>query len=171
MADKIYSPETIDDSPLPGESNVIDFTTPTSGSGENKTTGTTETPDNRLPEKLIAVEVMGSALNTKAKKVLQEFNLEQRGGFQIGKYDPGNSGDVRITPNGITARDSAGSSTFSLDGTTGSAVFAGELRSGSLITGDIVVGNNAVIISGDTDKPRMVFYNNNIPEIVIGEVS
>jgi len=61
------------------------------------------------------------------------------------------SGDLRITPNGLTARDIAGITTFAIDGTTGGAVFKGTVQSGSLLTGGVVVEdeNGQTVIDGE----------------------
>lgn len=80
------------------------------------------------------------------------------------------SGDIKISPSGIVARNTSGLTTFAIDGETGNATFAGELQSGSLITGQITVGNNTWIIDGDPDNPQIVLYNDGIPEIVLGVV-
>ena len=145
MDEKVYTPEVIQESPFPNE--VVQSVTPTQGSGDNYTPTTTK--EKTFPVKRSAVELLSTALNTRSRNILQEFKLQQSGGFQIGNFEEGLTGDLRLTPNGITARDVAGVTTFDIDGTTGDAVFAGEIRSGSLITGDVIVGNNRVIISGD----------------------
>jgi len=56
------------------------------------------------------------------------------------------SGDLRISPNGITARDSAGLTTFSIDGTTGNAVFKGTVQAGSFITDNVQVTDEGIYI-------------------------
>ena len=162
--DKVYKPVEIEDSTLPGEleSNV---SSSQSSSGGVYSAGKTE--DSGFPVKRIAVELMSTALNTKSRKILAEFEFTESGAIQIGKYDNGVSGDLRITPGGITARDKAGITTFAIDGETGSAVFKGSIQSGSLITGEVVVGNNRVILDGD--NARMLIYDDDgIPRILIG---
>jgi len=147
--EKVYYPATIADTPLPGEVEEV------SGVVEKKSAGIYQAdriPDRGFPTKKIAYEVMSSSLNTKSKKILAEFEFTEYGALQIGKYLNGVSGDLRISPNGITARDSAGNTTFALDGSTGSAVFAGTIQSGTLIAGMVVVGDNRVRIDGENGR-------------------
>ena len=166
--EKTYSPIVVDEVPFPTHTEVAQDTTGQSGSENNFSQK--EMQPARIPRKIVAQETIGSALNTKSRKILAEFTFTELGAIAIGRYQNGISGDIRITPAGFVARNTSGDITVSVDGETGNAVFAGELRSGTLITGDIVVGNNTWVISGDPDYPRIVLYNNEIPEIVIGEV-
>jgi hypothetical protein len=166
MDDKIYKPEVIDQNPFPGE--VIQSSlTQDSAKGGNYTPAITK--EKMFPTKRIAVELIGQALNTRSKKVLQEFELVQSGGFRIGNYQSGISGEIAITPAGLVARNQAGIQTFAIEGETGNATFLGEVQSGAVITGAVAVGPNANIYI-DGENERMIFYNNDIPAIVIGEV-
>ena len=119
-----------------------------------------------MPTRRVAHEVIGSALNTKSRKILAVFEFTESGALQIGKYENGVSGDLRITPNGITARDLAGITTFSLDGTTGDAVFKGTIQSESLIAGLVAVGDNNVILDGENQ--RIVINDGTNDRILIG---
>ena len=111
--------------------------------------------------------MIGSSLNTRSRKILAEFEFTQSGALQIGKYTEGVTGDIRISPNGIVGRDSSGLTTFAIDATTGDVVFKGSVQAGSVITGVLYVGNNSIVIDGDTR--RMVFYDeNDVPVILIG---
>jgi len=124
--------------------------------------------DKTLPKKRSAVELLSTALNTRSRKVLQEFELQQSGGFQIGKFEEGISGDVRITPNGLTGRNIAGLVTFALD-TDGNLALVGELRSGSTVTGQVVVGNNRVIIDVDDDgQPTIIINDGTYDRVILG---
>ncbi len=163
--EKVYTPEVVEENPFPGGVEPTTFT-PANPAGTY--TPTTQKAKS-FPVKKAAVELLSTALNTRSRKVLGSFDLEQSGGFQVGKFEEGISGEMAITPNGLAARNSAGLYTIVIDAETGNAIFAGELRSGTLITGDIIVGNNTWIISGDPDYPSIKLYNNGIPEIVIGE--
>lgn len=149
------------ETPFPGEPIVL----PTQ---ESRSTGETHTPrttkERNFPTRKIAHELLASALNTRSKKILQEFKLEQSGGLQIGDFKQGISGDMRLTPNGQTARNKSGITTFAIDGDTGDAVFAGEIRAGSTIVADTIVNEKASSGNG-----RTVYYNNGIPAIVIGD--
>ena len=166
MADeKVYYPEVIEENAFPTQEGVVDFGE--SQKTSNQTFSSPTIKSQPLPTRRVAVEVIGSALNTKSRKILAQFEFTQSGAIQIGKYENGVSGDLRITPNGITARDSAGLTTFSIDGDTGDAVFKGSIQAGSLITGLVSVGDNNIVIDGDAR--RMVFYDeNDIPVILIG---
>lgn len=146
MANKTYTEQVIEDQPFP--QGVNDLTFPVSNQPVNGSYSENKIPNQEFPVKRVAQELIGTVLNTQSRKILQEFQFTKSGALQIGEYTSGVSGDVRISPDGITARNSAGNTTFNLDGDTGDATFAGKLRSGSIVTGDIVVGNNNVIIDG-----------------------
>ena len=162
--DKVYTPEVIQDSAFPQE-ETVDSTVTQVDNKDVVSSPTTE--DHPFPTKLIAVETIGSALNTKSRKILAEFEFAGMGAIQVGKYENGVSGDVRITPNGITARDLSGLITFALNGEDGSAVFKGSIQSGSIITGEVVVGNNSVVIDGENHR-ILVYDDDGIPQILIG---
>jgi hypothetical protein len=167
MADepKVYYPETIEDTPFPGEDFGDDLSTTQQTS--NETFGDKTIKSQPFPTRRVAYEVLSSALNTKSRKILSEFEFTQHGSIKIGSYENGTSGDIRITPNGMTARDLSGNTTFNLDGTTGDATFKGSVQAGSVITGIVSVGDNNIVIDGDAR--RMVFYDeNDIPVILIG---
>ena len=136
---KIYNPEEIADNPLPGEQEEVFAVTQQTAGGE---LSTEKIKDQDVPTKRIAVELMSSALNTKSKKILAEFEFTEQGAIKIGSYSPGESGDIRITPNGITARDENGVTTFALDGLTGDAVFKGTVQAGSVISGGEIIGGS-----------------------------
>ena len=147
IADKVYEPEVIQDTPFPGEPQLVPLP------GQANPAGTYSpaiTKDKPFKKKIVASETIGQALNTRSKKILQEFELQQSGGLKIGDFKSGISGDLRITPSGLTARDKAGITTFAIDGDTGDAVFKGEIRAGSLLTGGITVEdeNGQTIIDG-----------------------
>lgn len=136
MDEKVYEPEIIQESPFPGQLEPV-FSSTQDGSKGSYTPTTTK--EKRMPVKRIAVELLSSALNTRSRKILQEFKLEQSGGIQIGNFQEGISGDTRITPDGIVMRNKSGVTTLAQDGDTGDAIFAGQLRSGSLVTGDVLI--------------------------------
>ena len=143
---KAYQPLEISDTPFPVEGGEPPAAA-TLAAGQDAYTPKT-IQDKAFPVKRVAVELLSTALNTRSKKILQEFQFTESGALQVGKYEDGVSGDIRISPAGITARDSAGITTFALDGDSGDAVFKGQIRSGSLVTGEVIVGNNSVIIDG-----------------------
>ena len=130
--EKVFTPQVIEDQPLPGQEVVL--TDPKGSTGEIVTPKTIK--DQSLPHKVIAHETIGSALNTKSRKILGAFEFTETGSLQVGKYENGVSGDLRLTPAGITARNISGNTTFNIDGDNGDAVFAGTLQAGTLIGGD-----------------------------------
>ena len=79
MDGKNYEPETINETPFPGEITVLNSQSQASTGGNYSPATTTEKP---LPIKRTAVELLSTALNTRSRKILQEFQLEQSGGIQ-----------------------------------------------------------------------------------------
>lgn len=164
--EKIYQPETIDNNPLPGQSVEVDFA---SSNNQTKDVSTpTSVKDHTTPSQRVAVDLIGASLNTQSKKILAEFQFTQSGAIKIGAYTPGVSGDIRISPNGITARNEAGVTTFTLDGTTGNATFAGTIQAGTLVGGKVAVGDGDILIDGE--EKRLIFYDpdSGLPSIIIG---
>jgi hypothetical protein len=162
--EKVYTPATISDNPFPN-GEVLDLgATQTTGGGNYSSEKINDQP---LPAKKIAVELIGSALNTRSRKILGEFQFTQSGSIQVGAYENGVSGEIKISPNGIVAIDTSGMTSFALDGTTGSAVFRGTVQAGTLISGAVAVGDGDILIDGETK--RMIFYDDaGIPVIIIG---
>lgn len=90
-------------------------------------------------------------LDTSAKEILGDFTFGASGALQIGTYKAGVSGDIKIAPTGIVARNSSDDNTFTLNGTTGNATFGGELVSASGTFGTITAGTiSGVSILGST---------------------
>ena len=170
MDEKVYTPEVIEENPIPGQSGVVTFE---ASQNTNQTTGQASPAtikEQVIPTKKIATELISSNLNTRSRKILGEFQFTPSGAIQIGNYQEGNNGDIRISPDGIVARDRNGNTTFALDGTDGSAVFAGTIQAGTLISGAVAVGDGNILIDGATK--RMLFYDaDGIPNIVIGLIS
>ncbi len=168
MSDEIhtYYPETIEEGSFPLAETTDLTTTQESSGGTYSNTETKETP---MPTKRVAVELLSSALNTRSKKILAEFEFTKQGAIQIGEYTNGVSGDLRISPSGIVARNLSGITTFTLDGDTGDAYFAGTIQAGTVIGGAVAVGDGDILIDGESK--RMIFYDDDgIPSIVIGNV-
>lgn len=164
---KVYTPETISDTPFPNDTGEVSFAT--SQSTSNNTYSNETIKSQPIPDKRIAHEVISSALNTKSKKIQQGFEFTKSGAIQIGEYEDGLTGDIKISPSGIIGRNSSGITTFAIDGETGDATFAGTLQTGALIAGDVIVGDNDIVISGG-DNPGFILYNDGIPEIFIGSI-
>ena len=122
-----------------------------------------------MPAKKIAQEVISKALNTSTRKILGEFKFTPSGALQIGNYEDGQAGDIRISPGGIVARNLSGETTFSIDGDSGNATFKGIIQAGAVVAGAVQVGDEKILIDGDTR--RIIFYDDNgVPVIVIGNI-
>lgn len=146
MAEKTYEPEVIETYALP--ETVVEEETSSTSSESKKVVSPTTKISTRFPLRNISRETIGEALNTKTKQILGAFTFGQVGSIAIGVYENGVSGDVRITPNGITARDINGVTTFSIDGTTGGAVFKGTIQAGAVVAGIVTVTGAFVVTDG-----------------------
>lgn len=133
MADKVYTPEVIEENPFPNSLIIPDAlnSSPTNGNFTSTTVS-----EQKFPNKSAAFELLSTALNTRSRNILQEFDLLQSGGFKVGDFKEGITGDLKITPNGITARDKAGLTTFGIDGTTGDATFRGSVQAADFMIAD-----------------------------------
>ena len=167
MADeKVYVPETIQDQPFPQEGVAVSYDA--SQPSANQTYSPSVVKDQTFPIKRIAVDLIGSALNTKSRKILAKFEFTKSGSIQVGEYEHGVSGDIRISPSGITTRNLSGNTTFALDGDTGDAVFAGTIQTGTLIAGTAVIGDNGLILDGE--GRRIIVNDGSNDRIVIGNL-
>jgi hypothetical protein len=172
LSDKIYQPETIASQALPGgeitqaESSVVG-TVPSSTKEQSTVFEPVKEVSRNFPEVIIAVETIGTSLDTQSKRILGSYEFGELGAIQVGKYVNGVTGDLRLTPDGITARNSSGVTTFSLDGTTGSATFLGTISAGSLIAGAVQVGGASVLIDGANTR-ILITDETSTPRILIG---
>ena len=74
---KIYYPQTIDENPFPTTEGEQDFgSTQQTAKGEF---GSQTIKPKTFPTKRIAYEVLGSALNTRSRRILAEFEFTQSG--------------------------------------------------------------------------------------------
>lgn len=171
MADeKIYSPEVIEDSPLPDESSVVSSDVSSSSNQTAQTYSQSTIKDQLIPTKKIATELISNKLNTQTKKILGEFQFASQGAFKVGNYKEGDHGEIAFSPVGFIAKNKTGLETVAIDGETGDATFAGTLQAGTLISGAVAVGDGNILIDGATR--RMLFFDENgIPSIIIGLVS
>jgi len=161
--DKVYTPEVVADVGFPTSETIDSSVSQTTG---NDTYSPQTTKATSFPKKIIAQETIGSALNTKSRKILADFEFTETGAISIGKYTNGVSGDIRISPNGITARDSAGLTTFAIDGDTGNATFKGTIQAETVIGGAVVVGDNNVVIDGE--NKNIIVNDGDNDRILIG---
>lgn len=153
MDDKVYSPEVIEENPYPAQGDVTSFATD-SDSSSNQTYGPKETEQQMFPIKRIADELSAVSLNTRTKKILGAFQFTPSGAIQIGDYQNGEYGDIRISPSGILGRNVQGDTTFFLDGETGDAAFKGTLQAGTLVGGD-----NKVQIDSNANGGNIAIYD------------
>jgi hypothetical protein len=163
--EKVYTPTVIADQPLPDEGGAIAVT-------GDPSTQQIYTPkviaDNPPPTRKIAHELIGAALNTKSRKILQPFSFTKSGAIQVGEYENAVSGDIRISPDGFVARNKSGIITVAIDGDTGDAVFSGLIQAGSIITGLVAVGDNSLILDGESR--RIVVNDGSNDRIIIGNL-
>lgn len=156
MAEKLYTPEVIEEIPFPNETSQLIGKASSSPKGETYSPVVSKSSTVRAQK--IATQLLSTSLNTRSRKILQEFELQQSGGFKIGNYKEGETGEVAITPNGLTAKDVQGLVTFALDALTGDAVFKGIIQAGALISGAVQVGDQNILIDGATK--RIIAYDN-----------
>ena len=174
MAD-VFTPETIVDQPIPAlDTSIVDPSLLSLGQSNASSTEsqsgvtTTSIMDQPIPKTTIAAEVISVSLDTLQKRILGSFSFGKVGALQVGTYKASVSGQVSISPSGITALNASNQTTFSIDGTTGNASFMGSLTAGSIITGAIDVGNGNVIIDGGND--RIIINDGVTNRIVIGNI-
>ena len=134
MDDKVLKPTIIEEVDFP---EIGQSTTTTTGSGN---TAEVLTPNAEVgksfPPALIARTVIADSLDTQSRRILADYTFGEYGSISIGKFEPGVSGDVKISPSGIAARNKMGETTITLDATTGDATFKGTVAAGSFIAGN-----------------------------------
>lgn len=159
-------PQTITDQPIP---LLTGNQTDPLGSASNPVVSDAIVPttqvDKVFPLAIIAQETIAQSINTETKKILGTYTFESLGAIQIGNFSQGVSGQVVISPDGITGKNVNGDITFSIDGTTGDATFLGTLSAGTLIAGD----SEVIISVGGSGGGRIVLYNGSTPQILIGD--
>ena len=140
MADsKTYLPEEITTEPFPAPGDELvnaGSATVAAGKEDQQLSPATTGVNKKFPERVIAHQTISESLNTKEKKILGNYQFGPQGAIQVGKYVSGTSGDIKITPDGVTARNSTGDTTFALDGTTGDATFKGTIEAADFIIAD-----------------------------------
>lgn len=162
----IFYAETIEDTNFPTTATTETESSTVSNQTGNETYTAQKISDTAFTKQIIARETLSSTLNTKSKRILAEFEFGLSGAIQIGEYANGVSGDIKISPNGIVARNMSGDTTFALDGNTGDAVFKGTITTGTLVSGEVIVGNNNVIIDGANQ--RIIINDGYTDRILIG---
>ena len=151
---KIIEPPVIEVLPLNDQQGQFDNNYASKTSKIDDTTTQKETKFRPLTPPQYAKEVVSRRLNTIKGEITSKFNFSEFGAIRLGKK--GESGKVEITGDGITAENINGKTTFNLDGRSGDATFAGELASGSIMTGQIDMGADGFIIGGDENTYRWI---------------
>ena len=165
---QVYTPTIVQEVAFPLEEESIGSESATNTTSSGGVYEQRETPAQPFPVSRIATELMSTALNTRSKRILAEFQFTQSGALQIGTYQNGVSGDTRITENGIVARNKSGIVTFALDNEEGDAFFAGKIQTGTVVAGIVSVGDDAIQINGLT-KQLLWFADDGKCVILIGK--
>jgi len=173
MNEKVFTQETIKDAPFPTES-IPQTGNTQSEAGVYTPSEIKETP---FPVKQTAQELLSNTLNTKSRKILGVFQFTKYGAIQVGTLEVGVSGEIKISPVGITAKNKDGTTTFALDGDTGNASFLGTIIastfiSDNLITGQIDVGQGTggAYVRLDGANNRIIIHDGANPRIIIGNI-
>lgn len=136
MEDAI-TPPTIPDQAVP---LINGGTTSVAGTTTDPVTSGAEIPDKApnppIPQTVIATDTVATSINTETKKILGEYEFEQLGAIQIGEFKQAVSGDIKISPDGITATNKEGEKSFHLDGETGDATFKGTVQAKDFVIAD-----------------------------------
>jgi len=90
------------------------------------------------------------AINTAEDTILSSFTFGESGALQIGTYESGVTGDIKISPSGILGRDKTGATTFSINATTGVAVLNGLVVGTNVGLGTAQDSAGVTTIIGDT---------------------
>jgi hypothetical protein len=144
---KVYTPEVIEDKPFPisGDQPVLESNS--SSTQKQQVFAPKETQEQGFPLKMVAKELFSTAINTISKKILKTFEFAKSGALQIGEYIHGVGGEIKISPDGIVAKNKDGNTTFALDGTTGDAIFSGDVRAATFTSDYFTVDNKGNVIA------------------------
>jgi hypothetical protein len=96
-------------------------------------------------------DVINESIDTASKNILGEYAFGASGAIQIGTYVNGVSGDIKISPAGILARNTSGAYSLSIDGTTGSVSMVGSISAAAGYIGGWAVTASALYFDGATD--------------------
>lgn len=134
MSDTILKPTVIEEVSFP---EIQQTTTVPTGSGGTKEVLTPNAEEGKsFPPASIARTVIADSFDTQSRRILSDYTFGEYGSISIGKFEPGVSGDIKISPAGIVTRNKNGETTITLDATTGDGTFRGTLAAGSLIAGN-----------------------------------
>lgn len=159
--DGVYTPQEIVDQAITQDIEASGSDTTTKSYSTTQYTPVTEV-DKKYPVKVIARELLSQTLDTISKKIRATYTFSKLGAIKAGEYVAGVSGEVALSPDGITAINKNGETTVSIDGTTGDAAFMGEIKGGSFSSsGDITVGGTAgyVVNDGTYNVLRLGYFS------------
>lgn len=91
-----------------------------------------------------------AAISTATGTILGAFTFGASGAIQIGTYQAGVTGDIRISPTGILGRDKDNNMTFSINAMTGVAVVSGLVVGTNVGIGTAQTAANVTTIVGNT---------------------
>lgn len=151
---KVYKPEEIADQPLPNEQ---DEGTPASSQSQGSEVYTQKViRDKPIKKKVVAQETISQSINTKSKKITGEYQFTQQGAIKVGEFTEGVSGEIKISPTGLVARNKAGNVTIAIDGETGDVSIIGAFTGGS-----ININNNFSVDSEGNAVANSIALSNN----------
>lgn len=152
MDDKILKPTVIEEIPFP--SGTQETQQVVGGSDNNEIKRPTEVQPRTFPVLNIATGLKSSTFDTETRTIAADYSFTEYGAISIGKFSPGVSGDIRLSPSGILARNKDGRITFSIDGNTGNLITDGYIQVGGAASdvnsGVTTISAGKVLISGAT---------------------
>jgi hypothetical protein len=137
MADQVYHAEEIADTAFPTEVAQTPYGSTDTGSAVvvgNETINNQSFPTSQIKD------LISNSFNTITRKIKGSYTFTQHGAIQIGQYKAGASGEIKISPAGLSATNTAGQTSFAIDGETGDATFMGTILAGSVIASSILAG-------------------------------
>lgn len=143
----VQYPETIEYIPFPVYTEQVVYPQTSTSVKDVQEPAKVNTP-NTFPITPLSYDVLSKTIDTKRGKILGNYTFTENGAIKVGKYESGVSGEVAITPNGITAKNVNNETTISIDGSTGDVAVKGTLQAGSVIAGAVNVGDSSVQIDG-----------------------
>ncbi len=99
----------------------------------------------------LITDIINARLDTEAKTILDSFSFGVSGAIQIGTYVNGVTGDIKISPSGIIARNTSGANTITVNGTTGDVTLIGTITASAGSIGGWVVQPTYLYYDGATD--------------------
>ena len=108
-----------------------------------------------------------SEISTASSAILGSFTFGVSGALQIGTYQNGATGDIKISPTGILGRDKLGNTTFSINGETGVAALNGLVVGTNVGIGTAEDSAGVTTIVGDTVTTAFV----NALSVTAGSIS